>query len=135
MAFDLDTIEMLDGREVYFEIHEWVNKSLNFRDIGVSYDEPSNDKPDFMIRMWHAAPTLDEFMHKFFPWLDYEPVEHFEALAGEVEAHVLQVRVNRLGKSYLCVEDYFKNGPPDPSGYVIFDDEESANDKERMTST
>ena len=28
MAFDLDTMEMLNDREVYFEVNEWVNKSL-----------------------------------------------------------------------------------------------------------
>jgi hypothetical protein len=69
-------MEMLNDREVYFEVNELVNKSLRFRDAGVFFDEYGKDKPDFMIRMW---------------------VE--EAIDGEVEFHTLQVWVNDIGKS------------------------------------
>jgi hypothetical protein len=113
MAFDLDTMEMLNDREVYFEVNEWVNKSLRFRDVGVFFDEYGKDKPDFMIRMWVAALTLHEFMSKTFPWLGYDHVGTEEALAGEVEVHTLEVWVNDIGTGYLRVEDYFKNGLPD----------------------
>jgi hypothetical protein len=130
MAFDLDTIETLAGKEVYFEVNEWVNKSLRFRDVGVYYGEHGKDEPDLMIRMWVAAPTLDEFMRNVFPWLDYTNVECVEAIGGEVNVHVLQVQVNDLGKSYLCVEEYFKNGPPEPDEPEILDDEEPADDEE-----
>jgi hypothetical protein len=51
MAFDLDTIEMLNGKEVYFEVNEWVNQSLDFRDVGVYFDTHGKEKPDFMIRI------------------------------------------------------------------------------------
>ena len=91
-----------------------MNKSLRFRDVGVFFDERGKDEPEFMIRMWVAALTLHEFMSKIFPWLDYDHVDTDEAISGEVEVHTLQVRVNDIGKSYLRVEDYFKNGPPDP---------------------
>jgi hypothetical protein len=104
---------MLNDREVYFEVNEWVNKSLRFRDVGVFFDGYGKDTPDFMIRMWVVALTLHEFMSKTFPWLDYDHVDTEEALAGEVEVHTLQVRVNAIGTSYLRVEDYFKNGLPD----------------------
>jgi hypothetical protein len=73
-----------------------------------------------------AAPTLDDFMRNIFPWLDYEYVRA-EGKADEVEVHVLHVWVNALGKSYLCVEQYFKNGPPEPE---ILEHEEPAADEE-----
>jgi hypothetical protein len=43
---------------------------------------------------------------------------------------VLQVRVNDIGKSYLCVEDYFKNGIPDPPEHEPEDYEEPQNNEE-----
>jgi hypothetical protein len=77
-----------------------------------------------------AAPTLDDFMRNIFPWLDYEYVDRGEGIGGEVEVHVLQVWVNELGKSYLCVEQYFKNGPPEREETEIFEHEEPAADEE-----
>ena len=71
MAFDLDTIETLHGKEVYFEVNEWVNKSLNFRDVGVYYGDHGKQQPDFTIRMRVAAPNLDDFMRNIFPWLSW----------------------------------------------------------------
>ena len=130
MAFDLDTIEALHGKEVYFEVNEWVNKLLKFRDVGVYYGDHGNHKPDFMIRMQVVAPTLDDFMRNTFPWLDYEYVDRGEGIGGEVEVHVLQVWVNELGKSYLCVEQYFKNGPLEREEAEIFEHEEPAADEE-----
>ena len=44
-------------------------------------------------------------MTNTLPWLDYEYVEQVEGIDGEVDVHVLQVRVNDIGKSYLRVED------------------------------
>src|SRR5262249_28620698 len=49
MAYDFDTIEALHGKEVYFEVNEWVNKSLKFRDVGVYYGDHGKHAPDFMI--------------------------------------------------------------------------------------
>jgi Domain of unknown function (DUF4365) len=87
MAYDRKMMERFEDRGVYLEVNEWVNKSLNFRDVGVYYDDPSKEKPDFMIRRWTPAPTLDEYMRVIFPWLDYDYVESEEALGGEVEVH------------------------------------------------
>jgi len=129
MAYDFDTIEALHGKEVYFEVNEWVNKSLKFRDVGVYYGDHGKHAPDFMIRMRVPAPTLDDFMRNIFPWLDYECVRA-EEKAGEVEVHVLQVWVNELGKSYLCVEQYFKDGPLEREEPEILEHEESAADEE-----
>jgi hypothetical protein len=114
MAYDREMMERFEGKGVYLEVNEWVNKSLNFRDVGVYYDDPSKEKPDFMIRSWTPAPTLDEYMRVVFPWLDHDCVETEEALGGEVEVHAFQVHLNELGKSYLRVEEYFEWGAPEP---------------------
>ena len=39
LAADFAMMKRLKDREVYFEINEWVNKSLNFRDVGVFFRE------------------------------------------------------------------------------------------------
>ncbi|MGO9047789.1 MAG: DUF4365 domain-containing protein [Xanthobacteraceae bacterium] len=113
MAYDREMMERFEGREVYLEVNQWVNKSLSFRDVGVYYDDPGKEKPDFMIRRWIPSPTLDEYMRVMFPWLDYDFVESEETLGGEVEVHSLQVRLNDLGKSYLRLEEYFEYGLPE----------------------
>lgn len=112
MAFDLDLMKKLLDKEVYFEGNDWVNKSLNIRDIGVIFDEPGKSEPDFMIRIWSPAPSLFSFMDHYFPWLDYEYVEMSDAIAGEVVVHTISVRVNELGRQFLAVEQYFAEGPP-----------------------
>jgi Domain of unknown function (DUF4365) len=113
-AFDLETMRFFREKyAVYFEVNDWVNKSLNIRDIGVFFDEPEKDIPDFMIRLWAPSTSLSEFMQRYFPWLDYEYMEIIESLDGEVEVHSIHVWVNELGKQYIGVEDYFTDGPSD----------------------
>jgi hypothetical protein len=116
-AIDLDIMRLFEHREVYFEVNEWVNKSLNFRDVGVLFDEYGKEKPDFTISNWVSRQTLSDFMQDIFPWLDYDEMESDESMDAEVEVHTIQVRLNDLGRKYIAVEDYFKNGTPEPEGY------------------
>jgi hypothetical protein len=109
-AVDLDLMRLFEGREVYFEVNEWVNKSLNFRDVGVLFDECGKDKPDFMISSWASRQSLSSFMHDVFPWLDYDEIDFDDADGGEIAVHTVHIRLNELGKQYIAVEDYFKNG-------------------------
>jgi hypothetical protein len=81
MAFDLELMRKLNGREVYFEVNDWVNKSLNIRDVGVMFDEAEKDAPDFMIPLWAPCSSLFDFMSRFFPWLDYEYLEVIDEMA------------------------------------------------------
>jgi hypothetical protein len=114
MAFDCHLMKNLLNKEVYFEVNDWVNKSLNIRDIGVMFDETGKSKPDFMIRIWSPARSLFSFMTRYFPWLDYEYAEEPEdAIAGEVVVHVIRVWVNDLGNKFLALEQYFTEGPPE----------------------
>jgi hypothetical protein len=109
----------LKDREVYFEVNEWVNKSLNFRDVGVFFDETGKDLPDFVIRAWRPARDVAEFMREYFPWLQWDHIETIEGLGGEVEVHSLQVRLNDLGKQYVAVEEYCIDGLPEPEELEI----------------
>lgn len=92
MAFDLDTMEMLNDREVYFEVNEWVNKSLRFRDVGVFFDEFGKDKPDFMICMWVSAPLLQalpfERIVQVFPAFGFDDPD-FRLAPFNDEIHVV----------------------------------------------
>jgi len=75
------------------------------------------DAPDFMIRAWRPARSLTEFMHEYFPWLEWDYLdsdEADEALGGEVKVHSLQVRLSDLGEQYVAVEEYCAEGLPEP---------------------
>ncbi len=124
LAFDLPMMRRLKDRDVYLEVNEWVNKSLNIRDVGVFFDEAEKDKPDFMIRIWVPARNVSDFMQRHFPWLDCEYLEVIDGLDGEVEVHSLRVWVNELGKQYIAVEDYCVNGPPEREELELLGDGE-----------
>lgn len=125
LAFDFPMMQrLIDKEEVYFEVNEWVNKTLNIRDIGVFFDEiGEKGKPDFMIRLWTPAQGIAEFLNEHYPWLDHEHIESDEALGGEVEVHTLRVWVNDLGKQYVALEEFYANGRPEPEESETHDDE------------
>jgi hypothetical protein len=121
LAFDFPMMQrLIDKDGVYFEINEWVNKSLNFRDIGVYFDE-IGDEPEFMIRLSTPARSVAEFLNDHYPWLDHEHIETDEALGGEVEVHTLRVWVNELGKQYVALEEYYANGLSEPDEHEALD--------------
>lgn len=114
MASDLANIRLfIEQGEIYCEINDWVNKTLNIREVGIYFKEYGKEKFDLKIPYWGGPYTVFEFMTEAFPWLDYEHVESEETLGGEVEVHTLRVWVNDLGKAFAAVEDYFENGPLD----------------------
>ncbi len=125
LAFDFPMMQrLIDKEEVYFEVNEWVNKSLNIRDIGVFFDQiGGNGKPEFMIPSWTPARSFAEFLNDHYPWLDHEHIESDEALGGEVEVHTLRVWVNDLGKHYVALEEFYANGRPEPDEHEGTDDD------------
>lgn len=124
MAFDKDTIEQFAAKdEIYFQINDWVNKTLNIRDVAVFFDEEGKYKPDQMISLWAPARGYADFMTRYFPWLDFEHIETEETLGFEVEVHTLYVSVNDLGKAYLAVEEYFTHGSLEPTEPLVSDSE------------
>jgi hypothetical protein len=114
LAVDYGDMKLFAGREVYFQVNQWVNKSLNMRDVGVYFDDPYKDTPDHMFRFWTPAPSLESYMAQFFPWLDFDYVEDSEALDGEVVVHTLSVRLNKIAESFMTLEEYYAHGAPEP---------------------
>jgi len=113
LAFDLPTMRLLQERdEIYFKINDWVNKTLNIRDVEVCFDDEVTDEPGFVIPIKAPTRSYADFMDDYFPWLDFDHLETEETISAEVEVHTLQVWVNDLGKSYMAIEDYFANGKP-----------------------
>lgn len=121
MALDYEIMLMVrDNPTVFFEVEDWVNKSLNIRSIKMFIDDYKKDEPDWDIQVMAATRSLDDLIYSHYPWLDYDLVETEETVSAETEVHILQVRLSDLGKSYLTVEDYYTNGrawpEPDESG-------------------
>lgn len=111
MALDYEIMLIVrDNPTVYFEVEDWVNKSLNIRGIKVFIDDYTKDEPDLDIQVMAPARGLDDLIYSHYPWLDYDHVETEETMSAEVDVHILEVRLSDLGKSYLTVEDYFVNG-------------------------
>jgi hypothetical protein len=113
-ALDKHLMEEWEEKDVYFLIDDWVNKSLNIRGIAVCYDDPNSDA-DFEFNIWAARTSVHEVMDFYFPWLDYEYAEPIDDWCGEVERHILNVRLNEHAKKYLELERFFENGPDDKS--------------------
>jgi hypothetical protein len=131
LAIDYADMKRFAGREVFFKIDEWVNKSLNMRDVEVYFDDPNKHPPDHVFHFWTPAPSVEAYMAKYFPWLDFDYADETEEIAGEVEVHTLSVQLNSIAESFMTLEEYYANGaseqePPEVPEYA-FDDEEELN--------
>jgi hypothetical protein len=115
MVLDYELMQMVrDNPTVFFEVEDWVNKSLNIRSVKVFIDNYEKDEPDWDVQVMYPTHGLDDLIYTHYPWLDYDLVETQQTASSEIEVHILQVRLSDLGKSYLMVEDYYLNGRPCP---------------------
>ena len=94
---------------VFLTVDEWVNKSLNFRNSALFYGDPHGEIV-YEFDRWVAFSDLGNFMNESFPWMDFEYAEPIDEGSAEVEGHILEVKVNSLGRAFLEVEDYMENG-------------------------
>jgi Domain of unknown function (DUF4365) len=132
LAVGYGDMKLFSGREVYFQVNEWVNKSLNMRDVGVYFDDPYKDTPDHMFRFWTPAPSLESYMARFFPWLDFDYVEDSEEIGGEVVVHTLSVRLNNIAQSFMTLEEYYAHGA---SEQEVPQDEYQIHDEDELDAT
>jgi len=122
LAADFPLMREVSDKEaehsVFLRIEEWINKSLNFRDSALVYSDPEG-RAAHQFSRWLAFSDIASFMKLYFPWLDYQHVSSEETVGSEVEEHVLEVKVNVLGRSFLEVEDYVETGetPQDERAY------------------
>lgn len=112
MALDLDLIRrVVDGdRDAYLTIDEWVNKTLSIRGAAVSFGDP-DAAPEFEVPFYAAGMSIAEFMDLAFPWANVDYAQPIENTSGEVDEHVFQITVNDLGKAFLLLEDFYRDGP------------------------
>lgn len=114
MALDLPLIQEIESRSskesIFLTLDEWINKTLNFREGKLRFDSPNAD-PEYELTCWLPRSNVNEVMAHYFPWLDYKyAFEIEEDGSGEVEGHVLEVGINDIGKAYLKIESYYRDG-------------------------
>ena len=111
ITLHLPTIRLFSEHDaVYLVVEQWVNKSLNMRNVDVYFDDPDKDEPDLVIERWLPHSNLEHYMAVRLPWLDYEAYEEADDSSGEVMAHYLNVTVNELGRSALVMEAFYQDG-------------------------
>jgi hypothetical protein len=129
LAVDYGDMQRFAGREVFFKVNEWVNKTLNMRDVDVYFDDHTKATPDQTFRFWTPARSVESYMARYFPWLDFEYADETEEIAGEVEVHTISVQLNAIAESFMTLEEYYANGAPEQSApeveqYAEPDDDE-----------
>lgn len=111
-AFDREFMKKFQDRDGFVTIEKWVNKSLQYREIEIRFDNPDKDLPDYEIPImatWHYE--VPELMQHFFPWLDYTYHEEPEFYELEVEEHVMEVWLSKYARAFLELEAYFDSPP------------------------
>ena len=127
-AFDREFMKIFQDRDGFVTIDKWVNKSLQYREIQIRFDDPDKDLPDYEIPImatWHYE--ISDLMRHFLPWLEYDYLEEPDDSSGEVEGHVMGVWLSKQAKAFIELEAYFDNPPEPPeldeSEPDIFDDD------------
>lgn len=116
MNIDADIIRRAAVEEAYLRFNIWVNKSLNWRGAEIVFGDPDGDsevKYPFMA----AGYAMGELLAELFPWADCEYAQEPQDFSGEVEIHTLSISVNALGRAFLALDDFYRNGAlagPDP---------------------
>jgi len=111
MMLDIELIRRVDEEgSAFVTIDDWVNKSLNFRGASVSFEE-YDAEPAYAVAFYKPAHNPSQVFDWLFPWLEFEYLDMPEdAIAGEVVAHIFEVKLNALGKAFLMLEDYYVDG-------------------------
>ncbi|PYD48626.1 DUF4365 domain-containing protein [Novacetimonas pomaceti] len=111
--FASDKMDMIKykNHKVFFRFDFWVNKSFGLRGIDVYFDDYQKSVPDENIEIWGPTHSTQPIMRHFFPWLDYElaDFEHPDDNCGEIECHILRVKLNKSAKRFLKLEQFYEN--------------------------
>jgi hypothetical protein len=111
MSLDIQTIqEINDHDEVYLTADEWVNKSLNFRGAEIFFEDPEFGQSTYKFDFYYPGRGITSLMDFLFPWLDYEYDRPPDDPNPEIRVHTFAVTVNDLGKAFLKLEDFYRNG-------------------------
>jgi len=112
-GLDLELMKVFKGREAYASVDVWINKTWCIRSIKFFLDEPEKSKADMEFGVVSLNADVGAVLHHFFPWLKAEYHAPPEDFSGEVETHILKVRLSKAGRRFIALEEFFAN-PPDP---------------------
>jgi hypothetical protein len=110
-----------DRQDIYLSIDIWVNKSLGFRGAKIFYDDYNKEIPDLVVDTWAPIHSVEFIAQKIFPWAEFEYAEPINDTSGEVDRHVLGLKLNDYGKKFLDLERFYSGELeppkfPDPMG-------------------
>lgn len=115
LVLDMSFIQMMaDADEAYLHIQEWVNKGLNYRSSALVLNKDPDAEPAVEFERWLPAYTLEYYMSRAFPWMDWEEHEYLDESHGayEVATHVLKVSLSEAAKALLALEEYYARPLP-----------------------
>ncbi len=75
-AIDREFMKLFEAQEAFVRIDKWLNKSLQYREIEIRFEDPSKQYADYSIPIsatWHFE--VDDLMRHFLPWLDFDYYE------------------------------------------------------------
>lgn len=113
LALDVELMRQVrDASAAYVLIDEWQNKSLNFRGATIALEEYDAD-PIHDVSFLASTSNPSRVFDWFFPWLEFKYGDiPEEDGSGEILTHVFEVTLNQLGKTFLTLEDYYRDGVP-----------------------
>ncbi len=111
-ALDADLIRKVAATgSAYVVIDEWVNKSLNFRGAEIQFDEPEDNDEGKSFQFYLPARSVSSVFDLLFPWLSYVYDRPPREADLEVTVHTFRVELNELGRAFLALENFYRNGP------------------------
>jgi hypothetical protein len=115
LALDLGLMRLFEAEQhAWLRLEEWHNKTLNFRGTEIIFDEDPDADADMDLEWVAAVSGVPRFMALHFPWLDYDVHEvDDERGAGEITMHTLEVRLSELGRAFVLLDDYYREGAPE----------------------
>lgn len=132
-ALDADLIRKIAAIGcAYVVIDEWINKSLNFRGAKLRFEEPEDDEAEGnSVDFYLPARSVSVVFDLLFPWLsfvyDRPPYED----NAEVTVHTFRVELNDLGRAFLSLEDFYRDGAePSDEPEIPEPDEDSMDEGE-----
>lgn len=115
LGMDMPFIRMMaNADEAYLHIQDWVNKGLNYRSSALVLGEDPDAEPALEFERWLPGYTLEYYMARAFPWMDWEEHDYLDESHGayEVATHVLKVSLSEAAKALLTLEEYYARPLP-----------------------
>ena len=109
-----------NAKEAYLQVVEMNHKSLNMRGAWFAFEDENKPEADLTLTRWLPHSDIHAYMAWAFPWLDYEHTNELQDPSGAIEGetHKLRICLNGVGKAFLELEGFYRNGAS-PKDYEI----------------